>query len=182
MPRTKAPRKDKVATVGELEDIFQRSSAIIMTDYRGMTVSEISTLRGRLRPGGGEYHVVKNTLFKRAVGDKMTPELESLLSGPTAVAFATKDPVDTTKALLGYLRELRKADVKVRGGYVGGQIYSLDQVTALSKVPPREVVLAQALGTLQAPLSNFVGTLNGVLSEFARTLQAVADKRQSEGA
>ena len=182
MPRTKAPRADKVETVDALNGVFARSSAAILTEYRGLTVAQISTLRGRLRPTGGEYHVVKNTLFRRAVGDRLTPELDKLLAGPTAVAFATEDAVGTTKALLDFLRELRNPDVVVKGGYVDGRIYTPDQVTALSRIPPREVVLAQAVGTIQGPLSNFVGTLNGLLSEFVRTLQAAVDKQQAEGA
>jgi large subunit ribosomal protein L10 len=182
MPRTKGPRADKVETVGELQEIFKNSSGAIMTEYRGLTVSEITGLRQKIRPTGGEYHVVKNTLFRRAVGDQLTPELEQLLTGPIAIAFAKDDAVATTKALLDYLRELRKPEIVVRGGYVDGRVYTPQQVTALSKIPPREVVLSQTLGTIQAPLSNFAGTLNGILSEFARTLQALADKRQAEGA
>ena len=182
MPRTKAPRADKVGVVGELEEVFQKSSATFFTEYRGMTVSDISALRNRIRPGGGQYHVVKNTLFKRAMGDKLTPEIEKFLAGPTAVAFATQDAVDTAKNLLAFLKELRKADVKITGGLVDGKIYTIDQITALSKVPPREVVLGMVVGTLQAPLTGFAGTMNGVLSEFARTLQAYTDKKQSEGA
>jgi len=179
MARTKAPRADKVETVQDLQALLGRTQGAIVTEYRGMTVSEITELRKRLRANGGEYHVVKNTLLKRAIGSELTPELEKLLSGPTAIAFATQDTVDTTKALLGYLRELRKPEVKVTGGYVDKRVYSADQVTALSKLPPREQILGQALGTMQGPLSGFVGTLHGVLSEFARTMQALADKQQA---
>ena len=178
--RTKGPRADKVAVVGGLTDVFNGSTGAILTDYRGMTVAEISQLRTKLRPTGGEYHVVKNTLFKRAAGDSLNPELEALLAGPTAIAFAKDDVVGVAKALLDFLRLLRKDEVKVKGGYVDGRIFTPDQVTALSKVPPKEVVQAQLVGTLQAPLSNFAGTMNGVLSEFARTLQALADKKQTE--
>lgn len=180
--RTKAPRADKVAVVGTMEDLLAQSKGLIFTEYRGLTVAEITNLRRKLRETGGEYHVVKNTLFRRALGSKLTPEVEALLAGPTAVAFATEDAVATSKALLDFLKELRnKPEVVVKGGLVDGRLYSVEQVTALSKIPPRQVVLGQALGTLQAPLSNFAGTLHGVLSEFARTLQAVIDK-QSEAA
>jgi len=182
MKRVKPPRRDKVQNVDELRKIFLSSQCCIMTEYRGIKVSEVTELRNRLRPGGGEYHVVKNTLFRRAIGDSLTPELEKTLSGPMAIAFATKDPVDTSKVLLAFLRELKKPDIKVTAAYMGGKIFTPEQVTALSKTPPREVVLAQALGTMQAPLTNFAGTMQGVLSEFARTLQALADKRQAEGA
>ena len=180
--RTKGPRADKVQTVSELETVFTDSSGAILTEYRGLSVSEISTLRSRLRPSGGAYHVVKNTLFKRALGEKVTPELDTLLAGPTAIAFAGEDVVATTKALLDYFRELRKPEIKVKGGYVDGRVYNADQVTALSKVPPKQVVQAQVVGTIQAPLNNFAGTLNNLLGEFARTLQALADKQQAEGA
>jgi large subunit ribosomal protein L10 len=181
MPRTKPPRADKVEVVGTIEDLLTRSQAAIVTEYRGLTVSEMTELRNRLRPGGGEYHVVKNTLIKRALGDKVSPELDSMLKGPSAVAFATTDPIHTSKTLLAYLREIRKPEITLKGGYVDGRVYTVEQITALSKIPSREAVLAQAVGTIQAPLSNFVGTMNGILSEFARTLQAVADKQQAEG-
>jgi large subunit ribosomal protein L10 len=180
--RTKGPRADKVAVVSTLTDVFNGSKGAILTDYRGLTVAEISTLRGKLRATGGEYHVVKNTLFRRAAGNSLSPELEALLSGPTAIAFANDDVVSTAKALLDFLRVLRKDEVKVKGGFVDGRLFSPDQVTALSKVPPKEVVQAQILGTIQAPLNNFAGTMHGVLSEFARTLQALTDKRQAETA
>lgn len=177
MARTKPPRADKVETVHEMQELLARTKAAIVTEYRGLTVSEITELRRRLRTNGGEYHVVKNTLLKRALGSKLTPDLEELLSGPTAIAFATNDAVDTTKALLAYLKEIRKPEIKVTGGYVEGRVYTSDQVTELSKLPPRNVILAQTVGTIQGPLSNFVGTLNGALSEFVRTLQAYADKQ-----
>lgn len=174
--RTKGPRPDKVAVVAGLEELLSRTEGAILTHYRGMTMADISRLRGKLRDSGGEYHVVKNTLFRRALGAKLTPELSALLEGPTGVAFATQDPIETTKALLAFLKELRKPDVAVKAGWVFGTVYSPDQVVALSKIPPREVVLAQTVGAIQSPASAFAGTLHGVLSEFARTLQAKIDK------
>jgi len=179
--RTKAPRADKVHTVGELTEVFGAAKGAILTEYRGLTVSEISKLRTKLRPDGGEYHVVKNTLFKRALGDQLTPELESLLAGPTAIAFAREDVVLTSKALLDFLRDLRRPEILVKGGYIDGKVYSPERITALSKIPPRPIVLSQALGTLQAPLTGFLGTMNGILSGLVGTLQALADKREAEG-
>lgn len=178
MPRTKGPRADKVEAVDELQQLVDASSGAILTEYRGLTVSEITNLRRRMRPSGGEYHVVKNTLLKRALGDKVTPEVDALLAGPTAVAFARDDIVGTTKAVLDFIRELRRTDLTVKGALMEGRVLSPEQVTALSRIPPKDVVRGQAVGTIQAPLSNFVGTLNGILSEFARTLQALADKQQ----
>jgi len=161
--------------IQELSDLVGRSKGAILTDYRGFTVSEITELRKRLREQGAEYHVVKNTLFKRAIedGEGLGPYLE----GPTAIAFALEDPVGPAKTLLDFIREKRKGVVK--GGFIEGQVYTEPQVEALSKLPPREVMVAQAIGGIQAPLANFVGTLNGILSEFVRTLQAIADKQGS---
>jgi large subunit ribosomal protein L10 len=177
--RVKGPRSDKVEVVGDLGAIFRQSQALILTNYRGLTVSQITNLRKKLRAVGGEYHVVKNTLFKRVMGDRVTPELEKVLAGPTAIVFAQEDPVAATKALLDFLRELRRDDINVKGGYIDGKVLKPDQVTALSKLPSREVILGQALGTIQGPLNEFAGTLNNVLGEFARTLQALADKQQA---
>lgn len=180
--REKNPRTDKVQTVTELETIFRQSSAAILTEYRGLTVAEITRLRDKLRESGGEYHVVKNTLFKRALGDKLTPELESLLSGPTAVAFAGDDAVATAKTVLDFIRDTKKPDIIVKGGFMSDKVFSPDQVTALSKIPPKPVVLGQTVGAIQGPLSGFAGTMNGVLGEFVRTMQALSDKLQGENA
>jgi large subunit ribosomal protein L10 len=179
--RTKGPRPDKVEAVDEIRAVYGSSSAIILTDYRGLTVVEITALRRKLRDTGGEYHIVKNTLFKRALGD-VPPALDGLLNGPTAVAFATGDPVAMTKALLDFLRDLRKPDIQVKGGYLEGKVFTPQQVVDLSRLPPREIILGQVVGTIQAPLNNLAGTLNGILSEFARTLQALVDKQQAEAA
>ncbi len=178
--RKAGPRADKVETVAEMQAALEKASGVIFTNYRGLTVSEITNLRRALRPIGGEYHVVKNTLLRRALGDSAPEELTALLSGPTAVAIALDDPVATSKALLAFLKDLRKPDVAVKGGYVDGRVFDQEGVVALSKAPSKQVLQGQVLGTLQAPLTNFAGTLNGVLSEFARTLQALADQRQAQ--
>lgn len=177
--RKKGPRADKVKKVAELQSLFETCQAAIVTEYRGLSMAEMTTLRRKLAPAGAEYHVTKNTLMRRAVGAKLTPELEAMLGGPTAIAFANDDPVACAKAVLDFIRESRRTDIVVRGGYMGGELLSPDQVTALSKIPPRPVVLGQTVGILQAPLSGFAGTMNGVLSEFVRTLQAVADKLEA---
>lgn len=177
--RTKEPRADKVATVEEIRNTFHSAKATLLTEYRGLTVKEMTNLRRKLREAGGEYHVVKNTLFRRAIGDALTPELEALLVGPTAIAVAYEDPVATAKVVLDFLRELRKPEVAIKGGYLEGRVLEPEEVIALSKIPPRPIVLGQVVGTLQGPLTGFVGTFHGILSEFVRTLQAQSDQRQA---
>jgi len=171
------PNTQKHLIVSELREIVAQSKGAILTDYRGLTVAEVSNLRRRLRDSKAEYHIVKNTLFKIALGDKLTPELEKLLVGPTAIVFAQEDIVAPAKSILDFLRELRKQDIKVKGGFVDGRVYSVDQVTALSKLPPREQILGQLIGALNGPASEFVGTLDGIVAEFVRTIQAIADKQ-----
>lgn len=177
----KIRRADKVRKVDDLREAVASSTGLILTNYRGMTVAEMSELRKRLEETGCRFTVTKNTLLARALPDA-PQELKALLTGPTAVAVCGDDPAASAKALLAYLRELRKPEVLVKGAYVAGRVMSPEGVTALSQLPPRPVVLGQALGAVQSPLSGFVGTLNAVLSEFVRTLQALADQRQQQPA
>ena len=161
--------------IQELADLVGRSKGAILTDYRGFTVAEITDLRKRLREQGAEYHVVKNTLFKRALED--SESLAPFLEGPTAIAFALQDPVAPAKTVLDFMREKRKGVVKA--GYIEGQVYTEPQVGELSKLPSRDMLIAQVVGGIQAPIANLVGTLDGIISEFVRTLEAIVDKRQT---
>lgn len=177
MPIAKpSPRKELL--VSDLREILAKSKGAILTDYRGLTVLEVSNLRRKLRQENAEYHIVKNTLFKVAMGGEVSPELDKLLTGPTAIVFANEDVVAPTKAILDFVAATRnRPDVKVKGGYIDGKVYSLAQVTALSKLPPREQIIAEFVGTLNGPAANFVGTLNGIISEFVGTLDAIAEKQ-----
>ncbi len=175
------PNAQKEAIVSDLRAIVTQSKGAILTDYRGLTVAEVTNLRRKLRELDAEYHIVKNTLFKIAAGDTITPELETLLTGPTAIAFARNDVVAPTKAILDFLRDLRKPDIKVKGGWIDGRVYDVAQVTALSKLPPREQIVAQLVGTLNGPVAQLVGTLDNIIGEFVRTVQAIHDKRAEGG-
>lgn len=175
------PNAQKEAVVSDLRAIVEWSKGAILTDYRGLTVAEVTNLRRKLREVDAEYHIVKNTLFKIAVGEAVTPELDKLLTGPTAIVFARNDVVAPTKAVLDFLVTLRKPEIKVKGGWIDGKIYDTTQVTALSKLPPREQIIAQLIGTLNGPMSEFVGTLDNIIGEFVRTVQAIHDKRVEGG-
>ncbi|MBC7529461.1 MAG: 50S ribosomal protein L10 [Chthonomonadaceae bacterium] len=173
------PNPQKNLVIADLKAILGESKGAILTEYRGLTVAEVTILRKKLRDTNAEYHVVKNTLFKRALGDTLTPELDTLLSGPTGIMFAKGDVVPSTKATIDFLTALKKPDIKVKGGFIDGKIYTPDQVTALSKLPPREQILATLVGTIQKPLADLVGTLDNVIGDFVRTVQAIADKQGS---
>ncbi len=177
MPIAKpSPRKELV--VSDLREILAGSKGAILTDYRGLTVAEISKLRRQLRDSNAEYHIVKNTLLKVALGGKSSPELDKLLTGPTAIVFAMNDVVAPAKAVLDFVTATKnKPDVRVKGGWIDGKVYDLAQVTALSKLPTREVIISQFLSTLNAPISNFIGTLDSIISEFVLTIDAIAEQK-----
>jgi len=170
------PAEAKVELVSELRALVGQTKAAILTDYRGLSVAEMTELRKKLRDVDAEYRVVKNTLFKLAAGDAMPiAEMGEFLTGPTAIGFAKADPVAVAKILLDYARDHKAMSVKA--GVMDGRILSAAQVESLSKVPPREVLLSQMIGSLQSPISGFVGTLSGIISNFVFTLQAIADKQ-----
>jgi large subunit ribosomal protein L10 len=170
------PTLEKENVIKDLKKTIDRSNATLYTDYRGLTVSEVTTLRKKLRAVDAEFHIVKNTLFKRAAEGKLPlAELDAHLSGPTAIGFANGDAVAAAKALLDFMKDHKEMSLKA--GVIDGRVFGPDQVTAISKLPAKEVLIAQMLGTLNGPITGLVGTLNGILSNFVFTLQAVADKK-----
>ena len=170
------PAGAKVELVAELRELVGVTKAAILTDYRGLSVAELTELRKKLRDVDAEYRVVKNTLFKLAAeGTMPVADMGEHLTGPTAIGFAKGDPVAVAKILLDYARDHKAMSVKA--GVMDGRVLSAAQVDALSKTPPREVLLAQMVGSLQAPISGFVFTLGGIISNFVFTLQAIADKQ-----
>ena len=168
----------------ETGDLLGRAQAVVLADYRGLSVPQIGELRKQLREKDADFSVVKNTLLRRAVAgeDGIDPNLDAALNGPTAAIFALGDPVSAAKVVTDYIAANRNTPLSIKGGWVGGKFFDAKQVEQLSKVPPREVLISQMLGSFNAPITGFVGTLNGIISNFVFTLQAVADKRQSEGA
>lgn len=174
------PNAHKELLVSDLREIVAHSKGAFLTEYRGLTVAEISNLRKKLRPHDAEYHVVKNTLFKIAIGEDAGKQLDTLLKGPTAIVFSKGDVVQPAKAVIDFLTALKKPEIKLKGGWIDGKVYNADQVTSISKLPPKEQIIAQLIGSLNAPASNLVGTLNNVIGDFVRTVQAIVDKR-SEG-
>lgn len=165
--------------LADTADLLQRSQAVLLTDYRGLTVPQISTVRKQLREAESDFSVVKNTLFKRASEGivPIDPQLDACLNGPTAAVFVLGDPVKAAKAVTDYIVANRNTPLKIKGGLISGKFLTAAQVDALSKVPSREVLIAQMLGAFNAPVTNLVGTLQGVLSNFVYTLKAIEEKK-----
>jgi large subunit ribosomal protein L10 len=168
------PTAAKVKQVEQIKERYQRANGVIFTEYRGLSVPALQKLRRTLADQGAEYSVVKNTLFKRAAGEDAEKFPESMTSGPTAVAFVYQDDAATAKALFDFIKE-QKAFV-VKGGFLDGRIYDGAQMEALSKLPPKEVLIAQVIGVIAAPLSNLVGVVQEILAAPIRAIGAVADK------
>ena len=169
------PTAQKAETIEQAKEWYSKSSGVVFTDYRGLKNKEIATLRADLRKKGGELHVVKNTLFRKAVGDEAAALLpDELHNGTTAFAFVVENESDVAKALLDYARTSKKLVVK--GGMFGGRALTLKQVEALSELPPRDVLIAQVIGAIAAPLSNLVGTVEALYADPIRVIGAVADK------
>jgi large subunit ribosomal protein L10 len=174
--KEKGPRPEKVEEVEFIRKVLEDSTAAIIADYRGLNVKSISILRKRLREANSGIRVVKNTLLKRAAQGLPAEELVKDLEGPTALAYTEADPVDVAKTLTTFARESKILAIK--GGVADGHLMNPAQLLAFAALPPRQVLLAQVVGGLQAPLSSLVGTMQRLYADFVYTLQSVADKKE----
>ena len=171
-------KPDKVQTVAEITEKFRGSSAAVVTEYRGLTMAQLTELRRALGTGA-TYAVAKNTLVRRAAADAGVPGVEDLLVGPTAIAFVTGEPVDAAKTLRNFARDHRALVIK--GGYMDGRPLSVDEVTRLADLESREVLLAKLAGAMKGNLAKAAGLFAAPASQVARLAQALADKRAAEG-
>ncbi len=169
------PRAEKVAVVDEVRTRLSSSSAAILTEYRGLKVSELAELRRALRQAGGEYKIYKNTLVRFAVRDLGLDELEPLVQGPTAIAFVDGDAAAVAKALRDFART--NPHLVVKGGLLGENVLSAADAGALAELPSREVLLAQLAGGLAAPLQQLAGLLQALPRNFAYGLRAISTSR-----
>jgi large subunit ribosomal protein L10 len=177
------PRPEKVQVVDEVKARIEGADAALLTEYRGITVAELATLRRTLSEAGGEYTVYKNTLVRIATRE-LGLELDDLLTGPTAIAFVpaggTGDPVAVAKAL----REFAKGNpnLVVKGGLLGDKMLDAAEAKALADVAPREELLARLAGLMAAPMQQFAGMLQALPRDFAYGLAALIDAGGAPGA
>ena len=170
------PTEAKRATVAELTEAFSGSKGAIVSEYRGLSVSDLSRIRRELRKSDVTYTVVKNRLAKIAAEDAGRTELLPLLSGPTAITLGGADEAALAKATLDALRPFRT--IVVRGGAISGTTIDADGVTRLATLPPREVLLAQLAGGMAAPMSTMAGLFAAPLRNLGYALSQVRDQRQ----
>jgi len=174
----KARREQKVEQVEVLTEKLKKAKVAVLTDYRGLTVSQMQELRGKLRTGNVEYRVIKNTLARRAADAAGYKALESELKGPIAIAFGYEDLSLPARLINEFVRTTR-LKLEVVGGLVEGRVFNRDQIRQLADLPSREVLLAQLLGTLQSPVGQLVGIMQTPLQQLLGVLEAYKSKLEA---
>jgi len=171
-------KPDKVTAVAEITEQFRASNAAVLTEYRGLTVAQLTQLRKSIG-GNASYAVVKNTLTEIAAKEAGITAFDGKLSGPTAIAFVTGDPVETAKGLRDFAKTFPALVIK--GGVLDGKSLSADEVKKLADLESREVLLAKMAGAMKGSLTKAAYLFAAPLSQTARVVEALRQKREAEG-
>jgi large subunit ribosomal protein L10 len=171
----KLNRSEKEQVIKELKDEFNKAKALVFTDYRGLTVAELSELRKLLREGNFEYKVVKNTLARIACEGTPAAVAKDSFKGPVGVAISYDDPVLTVKNVLEYSKKNDK--LKVSAGLIEGALCVTDDLKAVAVLPPKTVLLSVMAGGFKSPLTKLARLLNATLSNFVNGLEALKNKK-----
>ena len=174
------PKPEKVERVAELKERIEGSDALLLTEYRGLTVSEITELRRSLAEGGASFAVVKNTLMRRAAAAAGMAELEDLLSGPSAVTFVDGDPIAAAKSVVKATKQFPALVLK--GAFMDGKLLSADEAKALADLESREVMLSKIAGLLKGEMSRAAAMFQAGQSKFLSLLEAYKEKVPGEEA
>jgi large subunit ribosomal protein L10 len=170
-------RSQKTEAVATLEQDMSRATVAVLAEYRGLTAGQMNRLRRAVREADGRCRVAKNTLAKRSIGSSRYQKLELHLTGPVALILGFGDPVVMAKIVVKFAEELPHLELKA--GVLDGEVLPASEVEALAKLPPREVLLGQLLGLLQAPATQLLRTLNEPATRLARVVDAIG-KRAAE--
>lgn len=154
--------KQKEALINEVKEKLQKSNSVVLVDYKGINVEDVTELRKRFRAAEVEYKVYKNTLFKRAASELGIESLHEYLYGTVAVAFGYKDAVAPAKTLNQFMKDKPKAPISVKAGYIEGKLMDANDVKALGDLPSREALIAMLLGGLQGTIRNLAYALNTI--------------------
>ncbi len=171
------PAEIKVQTVKELREKFESAEAVVLADYRGLTVEDVTDLRAKCREAGVEFRVAKNRLAKIALREGKLPTLDEHLIGPTAFAFGFDDPVTPAKVIADFCKTNEKIEIKA--GLVAKEAVDLDVINRLAALPSRDELLARLAGSLSAPMRDLAGVLQAIPGGLARAIRAVADQREA---
>lgn len=168
-------RTEKEQVVQELAQRLAETQAVFLADYRGINVDQATRLRRELTQVGVEYRVVKNNLIKLAAKGTPAEPLQPFCAGPTAIAMSGADPVAPAKILSKFAKDIQAFELKA--GVLGGKLMSVADITALADLPSREELLAKALSSMNAPVSNFVGTLAAIPRSLVQVLNAIGQSK-----
>jgi len=168
-------QENKTKAIGELKESLSVAQDFIFTDYRGLTVEQITSLRKQLRAKDAEYTVVKNNFARIAFEQMGTPDVSSYLVGPTAVAITPRDANEVAKIFFEFLKEAPA--LKVKGALIGDAVYDAAKTEAFSKLPGRMELISMLMSVMNGPARNLVTALNDVPSRLVRTVKAVADQK-----
>jgi large subunit ribosomal protein L10 len=175
--KTQKIQPHKTEGVRRIKELIESSQDVIFTDFRGLSVSQITELRRSLKDQEAEYRVVKNSYARLAMSELGFPFEEGFLIDPTALALASADIGPISKVLFDFSKD---STLKIKGGLVEGRVVSTAEVEAISKLPGRNDLFALLMGTMNAPLTNLVYAMNGIVTKLVRTVQAVADNKAKQ--
>lgn len=170
-------RQKKDQVLAQYQAWFDRSQAVVLVEYTGVTVKQLDALRAKIRETGGEFHIVKNTLARKVFAEQNVQVPQEMLVNSTAMTFAFSDAAATAKALTEATKGLEA--IKLKGGLLDKQVLSSEQVKALAALPPLPIVRSQLLGVLQAPAGKLVRTIAEPARSLAAVFQAYTDKAQA---
>ncbi len=168
-------RPEKQAILAEIRGLIEGSNYMILVGYKGLTVEGISDLRSRVRPSGSRVTVVKNKFLERVIGDMGWDGATALVDGPVAIITGTGDMASVSKIIKGFATESKI--IVIKGGTMGGDVLSADDVNEIASLPPRDVMLARTVGAIAAPLTSVVGVMSQKVSSLLYILKAVESKK-----
>ena len=169
---TKAFKSEKI---DEIKSKIEKAQVAVITEYRGLTVEDITKLRREIQKDGGDYMVTKNTLAKIAVKGTEYEALTEKLTGPIALAFGFEDPVSPAKAVVKFIKESKKGVIV--GAVLEGKLMTEAETRALAELPSKEELYAKMLGSINSPASGIVGSINAVMAQLTRAMAAVRDQK-----
>ena len=172
--------KAKQKNIDEIKEKLERAESVILVDYRGLNVEQLTELRSKYRDAGVEYKVYKNTMMRFAFKDAGFEDFDEYLKGPSAVAFGFDGPIQAAKITADFAKDNELLEIKA--GIVDGKIVGIDAIKEIASLPPREVLVAKALGGLNAPIQGFANVLSGTIKGLAVALNAIAEQKQAQEA
>ncbi len=173
-------KEQKEAFVADFGERLGKAEAIFLTDFTGLDVKAMTSLRRQLKKSGGEYLVVKNRLVRRALADTEIPDISGFLTGPTGVIFGDDDVVDAVRTVADFAKENGDKPV-FKVGVLDSTVLDAAQINRVAKLPSREVLLSQVVGVLSAPMSALASALEGKIQEMAGLVEALREDRESKG-